>query len=135
MNFITAEKIKKWKSYKARASKKKIEFTITEETFFFALHTQCYICGKNGNLYELGLDRIDNSFGYINGNIAPCCWDCNRAKSNLGSLDFLRWLKRLQPNHCLVTKGHSQPKGSLNGREVHVDVRINPELLKKLNTP
>lgn len=130
---VSHEKIKKWKSYNARSIKKNIEFTLSEDTFFIALHTQCYICGKSGVHNELGLDRMDNNIGYVEGNIAPCCWDCNRAKSNLKTLPFLRWLKRLQPNHCLITKGHSQPKGIFNGRLVHVDVRLNPEILKQLH--
>ena len=129
---ITKEKIKKYKSYKARAEKKGIAFSLTEDTFYAALHTQCYICGKNGQRNELGLDRINNESGYIEGNIAPCCWDCNRVKSNLTAKNFLPWLKRICPTHPLITKGHSQPKGIFLGQEVIVDVYLNPKQLELL---
>lgn len=132
MIFVSTEKLKKWKTYKARAAKKNIEFTLSEEVFFHVLHTQCYICGKNGVANELGIDRINNTLGYVTGNIAACCWDCNRAKSNLNGLKFFQWLKRLQPKHCLITKGHCQPKGFFNGKHIHIDIYVNPELLKKL---
>jgi hypothetical protein len=133
MILVSKEKIKKWKSYQARALKKGIDFTLTEDSFFAALHTQCYICGKNGQNNELGLDRLNNNKGYILGNIAPCCWECNKVKGNLNSLKFLRWLKRLQPKHPLLTKGHCQPKGCMAGKFVYVDVKLNPEILSKLN--
>ncbi len=133
MIFVSHEKMKKWKSYQKRAEKRKIEFTVSDETFFHVIHTQCYICGKNGVRNELGIDRINNEHGYIEGNIAACCWECNKAKGNLGGLKFLQWLKRLQPKHPLITKGHCQPKGFFNGRHIHIDVKIKKELLDKLN--
>jgi len=132
MILVSKEKIKKWKTYKSRALKKGIDFTLSEDTFFIALHTQCYVCGKNGQTNELGLDRLDNNKGYINGNIAPCCWECNKAKGNLTSLNFLKWLKRLQPKHPLLTKGHCQPKGHMDGQFVYIDVKLNPEILKQI---
>lgn len=132
MILVSKEKIKKWNSYRSRALKKNIPFTLSEDLFFIALHTQCFICGKNGQNNELGLDRLNNNSGYVAGNIAPCCWECNRVKSNLSGKDFLKWLKRLQPKHPLITKGHCQPKGYLNGQFVYIDIKINPELLKQI---
>jgi hypothetical protein len=49
------------------------------------------ICSKSPSV-----DRIDSSAGYINGNVAILCWDCNRIKKD-GSLDefykIVYWMK------------------------------------------
>jgi hypothetical protein len=134
MIYVSVEKMKKWNSYQKRAKRNNIEFKISDDTFFHIIHTQCYICGKNGVMNELGIDRINNELGYIDGNVAACCWECNKAKGNLKSLKFLQWLKRLQPKHPLITKGHCQPKGYFNGKHIHIDVKINETLLAKLNS-
>jgi len=42
-----------------------------------------------------GVDRIDNTKGYIIDNCVPCCKDCNRAKSDLTMEEFKSWIKRL----------------------------------------
>lgn len=131
--FVSAEKKKKWSSYRQRAKRKNIPFRLPEHIFYAVLHTQCYICGKNGTNNELGMDRINNDHGYIIGNIAPCCWECNKAKGSLGGLQFLQWLKRLQPKHPLVTKGHCQPTGVFNGSYVRIDVHIKEHLLNQLH--
>lgn len=134
MILISRAKIQKWNNYKSRANKKNIEFKLNQYIFFTILHTQCYICGKNGINNELGIDRINNTVGYVEGNVAACCWECNKAKGKLDSIKFLQWLKRLQPKHPLITKGHCQPKGFFNGDRVYIDVKINKDVLDKLNT-
>lgn len=44
---------------------------------FFPRHTQSY-----------RIDRVDNTKGYIFGNVVPCCDRCNKAKSDLSVSDF-----------------------------------------------
>lgn len=42
-----------------------------------------------------GIDRVDNTKGYIEGNIVPCCKYCNFAKSDMTLLEFENWIKRI----------------------------------------
>lgn len=42
-----------------------------------------------------GIDRINSNLGYIIGNVNPCCWICNRAKSDLSLDDFENWINNL----------------------------------------
>lgn len=48
-----------------------------------------------------GLDRLDSSKGHTLDNVVPCCWNCNRMKSNRSLTDFNQWLTDIN-NHWLV---------------------------------
>ena len=37
-----------------------------------------------------GIDRINNAIGYINNNVVPCCWKCNRFKGNMDREELLK---------------------------------------------
>ena len=63
----------------------------------------CHYCGKPPNkshrkcdtfLYN-GLDRVDNSIGYIASNVVPCCYICNKMKGELPVEVFLEHLNNI----------------------------------------
>jgi hypothetical protein len=85
-----------FKSYKYRANKKNIEFEINNELFDNIRLNDCYICGKNTNeSHKNGIDRLDNSLGYIENNIKSCCGNCNYMKRNYSYDDFINKLKEI----------------------------------------
>ena len=92
--------MKKFKSYKNRAIAKGLEFTLNKFTFMSKCKSPCYICGIKDINKDNGIDRVDNNRGYIDSNIASCCWICNRAKNNMSLSEFKTWLNRLsdKPN-------------------------------------
>lgn len=42
-----------------------------------------------------GIDRMDNSKGYVDGNVLPCCSICNHAKHVMNYDDFISWINRI----------------------------------------
>jgi len=80
-------------SYKKRAEKKNIEFTMTEDTYNKLIDEPCYMCGKDN--CKNGIDRIDNSKGYCDGNITACCYCCNVMKKNFELQDVLNKCKSI----------------------------------------
>jgi hypothetical protein len=42
-----------------------------------------------------GLDRVDNTLGYLPGNVVACCTQCNGAKLNYTQEEFLFWANQL----------------------------------------
>lgn len=81
------------KSIKSTAKKRKLLFEIDDITVFNIIHSPCHYCGflVEFPLSRNGLDRIDNSLGYIADNVVSCCWICNRAKRELSLEEFNEW--------------------------------------------
>lgn len=77
-----------------------MEFRLSLWKFEYFTSRPCFICKKSN---AGGLDRLDNTIGYTERNVAPCCFDCNRMKSNKTKEDFMEYLHRLNPNHSLLT--------------------------------
>jgi hypothetical protein len=79
------------KSAKTRGIKVKLNVKHYEEL----LQLGCMYCGidlESQNGYCL--DRIDNSKGYLDDNVTPCCKDCNMAKGTRSAEEFVSWIKR-----------------------------------------
>jgi hypothetical protein len=54
--------------------------------------------------YYNGIDRIDSEKGYALDNVVPCCYSCNRAKSDLTTEQFRQLIKAIYLNWCLPKK-------------------------------
>lgn len=93
---------------KNHAKKRKIKFILTKEEYFEIAENNCYYCNQdpkdscyknaNGNIKVSGIDRVDSSKGYENGNCVPCCKYCNAFKLELPQSDFYLKAKQLVEN-------------------------------------
>ncbi len=67
--------------YKCRANSKKLQFELTKEFFQRKTSEHCYLCGKEQtDHHKNGLDRYDNTQGYVEENVRSCCGNCNYMK-------------------------------------------------------
>lgn len=92
-------------TYRQSAKTRKITFELTKEQFHALIEQSCYICGsdpakstrKHGpdRVPFGGVDRIDNTLGYIEGNVRPCCKLCNVAKHELTIPEFIEHVKKM----------------------------------------
>ena len=74
--------------YERNAKKRNLEFALDFKSYQDDFYQKpCYYCGE----ICMGIDRIDNSKGYIEGNMEPCCSKCNYLKndSNLEDLKII----------------------------------------------
>lgn len=98
---------------------KKCSIDITFEEFIELISTEeCHYCNtnlifnKHSKIYNKNLsrayqlDRKDNKLGYSKDNLVPCCWECNRLKSDIYSYEefilIAESLKKVQKQRCLV---------------------------------
>lgn len=79
-------------SYLDGARKRRLSFQLTHEDFLNLVTSNCYYCGAepeqnipaakryNGTRLVNGIDRVDNTKGYIKENCVSCCRKCNSKK-------------------------------------------------------
>jgi hypothetical protein len=79
------------------AKERDIECTITDDVLQKIINDPCHICGTIG---LLGVDRVDNEFGYVADNIKMCCSICNYMKKDKPFHDFLMQIIRIVTVYC-----------------------------------
>lgn len=69
----------RFKFSQKRAAQKGKEFTLSFEEYSKLIEDPCYYCEGHFGKVEcaIGLDRLDNSLGYVTGNAVSCCYTCN----------------------------------------------------------
>jgi hypothetical protein len=69
-------------SYRSRAEKKELDFEITHDDYKTLTSQDCYLCGKQTTeTHTNGIDRLDNTRGYVLENCRACCRECNHMRN------------------------------------------------------
>lgn len=115
-------------NYRTGARQRGHEFKITLREFISIVSKDCRYCGSEPKLYNSylradgssiekgitqegidrswirinGIDRVDNSTGYLLENCVPCCQRCNYAKRDLTPEDFIEHSIKIA-SHCMPT--------------------------------
>ena len=98
---------KLYNTYKKSVSAKKLGFSLSKDEFIKITSEICFYCKtepkqkvnrrfSNGTYIYNGIDRKDNSKGYTPKNAIPCCFICNRAKSEMSYKDFIKWIQAIK---------------------------------------
>jgi hypothetical protein len=89
-----------YRSYRAGAVSRGLDFSITLEEFAAISGQNCAYCNSppRTRKYRIrlitfnGVDRLDSSSGYTSGNVVPCCKRCNIAKLDSTVAEFAEWI-------------------------------------------
>lgn len=90
--------------YQKQAKDRGLVFGLAREQFRKLTKQNCFYCGTppyqitvgdRGNYTYSGIDRRDNSMGYLPNNCISCCKVCNRAKQAMGYAEFIQWLNQV----------------------------------------
>lgn len=65
--------------YKSSANKKKVPFDLSKEDWDKLIKGDCEYCKRSPDTW-FGVDRVIPTLGYVHGNVASCCFDCNLDK-------------------------------------------------------
>ncbi len=103
-----------YSNYIGKAKERNLEWNLSKEEVKHLFEQNCYYCNsKPSNINKRskayvhktpeiftysGIDRIDNSKGYLIDNVVSCCKTCNYAKRDLTENEFDSWITRLT-NH------------------------------------
>lgn len=88
-----------YNNYRRGALERGYSFELTKDEFKGIIFDNCAYCNKppaivsgkqkyNGVCIHNGADRIDNTKGYVSGNVVPCCTLCNQMKLDHTFEDF-----------------------------------------------
>jgi hypothetical protein len=97
-------KNKLWRQYKQSARKRGYVWALSKSDFLQITQANCEYCGASPSnrchglvdtFVYTGIDRRDNTQGYVLGNIVPCCVVCNVAKASMSLEAFKEWVKRV----------------------------------------
>jgi hypothetical protein len=98
-----------FRRYRKICIRRNIVFELTKETFSILIKENCYYCGNSPNMnmhvgkqLKNGIDRLDNSKGYLIDNVVTCCGDCNFAKRQLSYDQFMKMIKKIYDKHLSV---------------------------------
>ena len=69
--------------------KRNKEISLTKEQYFELIQKPCSYCNYFNEEEINGIDRVDNTKGYILENCIPCCKHCNRMKHILHPVFFI----------------------------------------------
>lgn len=81
---------------KKDAKKRGINFTLELHDIEGFWQKPCAYCGEKLEL--VSIDRVDNSIGYVYGNVVPCCRWCNYTKGNGSAKFFYEQCKKVVDN-------------------------------------
>ena len=74
----------RYKYLKNQGRQYSLEVKLTFKEYTDLISKPCYYCNDEMNTpsFGRGLDRIDNSKGYLIDNVLPCCTTCNQTRSD-----------------------------------------------------
>ena len=84
----------KYRTYMRSAMSRKHDFDLPVNYFMKLTEENCFYCGEDGG----GVDRINSSVGYIEGNVRPSCTLCNMMKYTHSTDKFLEQVKKIHNN-------------------------------------
>jgi len=97
-------------SYKSSARQRGIYWNLPDEMALRLMYEPCCYCGseptnvtkmtevRGAILARNGIDRLDPSRGYEEGNVVSCCKRCNVAKASMLPLEFISWATAISEN-------------------------------------
>ena len=96
--------------YKRQAKERNLEFLLSKEQFKKLTKKNCFYCNTSPTMVEKhprmngvyvysGVDRVNNSIGYVIDNCVSCCWICNTMKRKLSQKEFFNHIEKIYNSH------------------------------------
>ena len=99
-----------YKIYQRTARLKKLKFELSEEEFKTLVVNPCYYCSIIDEKGFNGIDRMNQSIGYIQSNGVSCCAMCNWLKGSLDSATFIKRIRHIHSFYRVTEPPHKHPE-------------------------
>lgn len=99
------------KNIRRDSKRRKIEYNLNYAEFESLVTGECFYCGRKPSslfqervgskcrCYYNGIDRVDNTIGYLSGNVVTCCRVCNKSKHTQTYDDFVLMCHKISLMH------------------------------------
>lgn len=94
-----------YREYVKKAKERNVVFELSLEELAPLFKSDCFYCGNPPSnkrtrdtgltAYYQGIDRVDNTLGYIQDNVVPCCKYCNAFKLDRTKEEFLSHVEKV----------------------------------------
>jgi hypothetical protein len=111
--------------YSRNAIYKNLDFTITYDDFVNIIDNPCYYCGILQQKGFNGIDRKDQTIGYVLDNCVSCCKMCNYIKGSLSDDIFIRRIEHILKYNNLITGGNLYPECFANHNNCYYDYKYS----------
>jgi len=115
-------------SYKKSGNTRNIEFALSEQEFMALVKQSCYLCGIQSDTNHNGIDRFDNSKGYVISNCRPCCGHCNLLKKDIDYNTILERAAKIANKHMALTDIIRSKNIPIRSSKVEARVRVEAPL-------
>lgn len=91
-------------NYRRMATNRTLVWGLSRKEALFFMAQPCWFCGdlpqncsrtSTGDFVYNGIDRLDNTLGYVYSNCVACCKPCNYMKRTMSVQDFIIHLKKI----------------------------------------
>jgi hypothetical protein len=134
---ISSELVEKWettyrskitpnyKTYTKGATSRNLMFQLSEPEFLQLVQQPCYLCGLSD---KNGIDRVDNSKGYVVENCKSCCGHCNLMKKDLLYSSMITNAEKITTKHAELTEFINATQIAKRNSKVEARIKIeHPE--------
>lgn len=109
---ISGTPLRKYHGLRNGASRRgiRVEISVADAEKLYAM--ECFYCGTTDE--DRGIDRMDNTKGYVEGNVCACCSMCNVFKSDWSLASFIGLASHISAFNGLrgmLRTGFLPPKG------------------------
>ena len=106
------------RNYKYSAKRKGRAYELSDHLFRELVLGSCFYCGAIPPLPSLhGIDRVDNTLGYVPGNVVTACTMCNTMKYTFSAKICLDQVRAISYNMALKTNAFLTNGDDYYGRE------------------
>lgn len=97
-------------NYIRTANYKNLDFAISFEEYEKIVCDKCYYCGIIADKGFNGIDRKDQTKGYLLDNCVNCCQMCNYMKKSLSDSTFIKRIEHILKYNNLIENGNLYPE-------------------------